>query len=80
MSYRLAPRAVAQQPVAAQLVGMRLEQVNALMQTIHHLNPHATVVKANSRVTVDDPTAIAGKPVAVKETRAVGCFLAELVK
>jgi len=44
-----------------------IEQVNALMQTIHRLNPKATLVKANSRVTVDDPGAIAGKRVLVVE-------------
>lgn len=44
-----------------------IEQVNALLQTIHDLNPDATVVKANSRVTVDDPSAIAGKRVLVVE-------------
>ncbi|GBC86289.1 Cyclic 2,3-diphosphoglycerate synthetase [bacterium HR12] len=44
-----------------------IEQVNALLQTIHDLNPDATVVKANSRVTVDDPGAIAGKRVLVVE-------------
>jgi predicted GTPase len=43
------------------------EQVNALLDTIHGLNPGATVVKANSRVTVDDPGAIAGKRVLVVE-------------
>jgi predicted GTPase len=44
-----------------------IEQVNALMKTIHELNPGATLVKANSRVTVDDPSAIAGKRVLVVE-------------
>ncbi|MGE5460319.1 MAG: cyclic 2,3-diphosphoglycerate synthase [Solirubrobacterales bacterium] len=44
-----------------------IEQVNALMQTIHRLNPKATLVKANSRVTVDDPSAITGKRVLVVE-------------
>ncbi|GIU99511.1 MAG: GTPase [Actinomycetota bacterium] len=44
-----------------------IEQVNALLQTIHDLNPDATVVKANSRVTVDEPSAIAGKRVLVVE-------------
>jgi predicted GTPase len=43
------------------------EQVDALMATIHQVNPAATVVKANSRVTVDDPAAIAGKKVLVVE-------------
>jgi predicted GTPase len=44
-----------------------IEQVNALLETIHELNPRATVVKANSRVTVDDPDAIRGKRVLVVE-------------
>jgi predicted GTPase len=43
------------------------EQVEALMGTIREVNPDATVVKANSRVTVDDPGAIAGKRVLVVE-------------
>jgi predicted GTPase len=38
-----------------------IDQVNALLDTIHHANPGATIVKANSRVTVDDPEAIRGK-------------------
>ena len=42
-------------------------QVNALLDTIHQVNPRATVVKANSRVTVDDPAVIAGKRVLVVE-------------
>ena len=42
-------------------------QVNALMQTIHAANPRATVVKANSRVTVDDTSVITGKRVLVVE-------------
>jgi predicted GTPase len=44
-----------------------IDQVNALMDTIHHANPRATIVKANSRVTVDDPEAIRGKRVLVVE-------------
>jgi predicted GTPase len=44
-----------------------IDQVNALMDTIHHANPGATIVKANSRVTVDDPEAIRGKRVLVVE-------------
>jgi predicted GTPase len=44
-----------------------IAQVNALMDTIHHANPAATIVKANSRVTVDDPDAIRGKRVLVVE-------------
>ena len=43
------------------------DQVNALMATIHQVNHGATVVKANSRVTVDDPSVIAGKRVLVVE-------------
>jgi len=43
------------------------EQVDTLMGTIREFNPDATVVKANSRVTVDDPAAIAGKRVLVVE-------------
>jgi len=44
-----------------------IEQVNALMDTIHRTNPEATVVKANSKVTVDDPDVISGKRVLVIE-------------
>jgi predicted GTPase len=44
-----------------------IAQVNALMDTIHNANPAATIVKANSRVTVDDPDAIRGKRVLVVE-------------
>jgi predicted GTPase len=44
-----------------------IDQVNALMDTIHYANPAATIVKANSRVTVDDPEAIRGKRVLVVE-------------
>ena len=43
------------------------DQVNALVATIHQVNHGATVVKANSRVTVDDPSVIAGKRVLVVE-------------
>ncbi len=43
------------------------EQVSALMDTIRVLNPTATVVRANSRVTVDDPQVIEGKRVLVVE-------------
>jgi predicted GTPase len=43
------------------------EQVNALMDTIHQTNPRATVIQANSRVTLDDPDAIKGKRVLVVE-------------
>ena len=43
------------------------DQVAALERTIAELNPRATVVKANSRVSVDDPDAIAGKRVLVVE-------------
>jgi predicted GTPase len=44
-----------------------IDQVNALMETIHEANPEATLVKANSRVTVDDPDAIRDKRVLVVE-------------
>ena len=44
-----------------------IDQVNALMTTISKVNPTAIVVKANSRVVVDDPEAIAGKRVLVVE-------------
>ncbi len=43
------------------------EQIGELEDTIRTVNPKATVVKANSRVTVDDPSAIAGKRVLVVE-------------
>ncbi len=43
------------------------EQVAALADTIARVNPGATVVRANSAVTVDDPGAIAGKRVLVIE-------------
>jgi predicted GTPase len=43
------------------------EQASALMDTIRELNPTATVVRANSRVTVDDPRVIEGKRVLVVE-------------
>jgi predicted GTPase len=43
------------------------DQVTALMDTIHQVNPEATVVKANSRVTVDDSAAIEGKRALVIE-------------
>jgi predicted GTPase len=43
------------------------EQVAQLERTIEALNPKATVVKANSRVVVDDPEAIRGKRVLVIE-------------
>ena len=43
------------------------DQVNTLMQTIHQVNPGATVVRANSTVTVDDPGVINGKRVLVVE-------------
>jgi predicted GTPase len=44
-----------------------IEQVNGLLETIHEVNPEATIVKANSLVTVDDPEAIKGKRVLVVE-------------
>jgi predicted GTPase len=43
------------------------DQVAQLERTIAQLNPVATVVKANSLVSVDDPEAIAGKRVLVVE-------------
>ena len=43
------------------------EQVGQLEDTIRAVNPRATVVKANSRITVDDPGAINGKRVLVVE-------------
>jgi predicted GTPase len=43
------------------------EQLAQLEATIHEVNPRATVVRANSRVTVDDPEAVAGKRVLVVE-------------
>ncbi|MBC7560402.1 MAG: GTPase [Dermatophilaceae bacterium] len=43
------------------------EQVSALMDTIHQTNQGATVIRANSQVSVDDPDAIRGKRVLVVE-------------
>jgi predicted GTPase len=43
------------------------EQLGTLEDTIKAVNPGATVVRANSKVTVDDPGAIAGKRVIVVE-------------
>jgi predicted GTPase len=43
------------------------EQVRELTETIARTNPDATIVRANSRVTVDEPAAIAGKRVLVVE-------------
>jgi len=43
------------------------EQVAELETTIERLNPAATVIRANSPVTVDDPSRIAGKRVLVVE-------------
>jgi predicted GTPase len=43
------------------------EQLGALEDTIKAVNQGATVVRANSKVTVDDPGAIAGKRVLVVE-------------
>jgi predicted GTPase len=43
------------------------EQVEQLERTIAQTNPTATVARANSRVTADDPGAIAGKRVLVIE-------------
>ena len=44
-----------------------IEQVSALRETIRQVNPAATVVQANSRVSVEDPDAIRGKRVLVIE-------------
>jgi predicted GTPase len=44
-----------------------LDQVAQLERTIAEANPGATVAKANSKVTADDPEAIAGKRVLVVE-------------
>ena len=43
------------------------EQVDALTDAIGEANPDATIIRANSRVTVDDPDAIRGKRVLVIE-------------
>jgi len=43
------------------------EQIGELEDTIRTINPTATVVKANSKVTLDDPEAIVGKRVLVVE-------------
>jgi len=43
------------------------EQLSDLDATIASINPTATVVRANSRVTVDEPDSIAGKRVLVIE-------------
>jgi predicted GTPase len=43
------------------------EQVAQLERTIAETNPTATIVKANSKVSVDDPDAISGKRVLVVE-------------
>jgi len=43
------------------------QQVSDLMETIRQTNPEATVIQANSRVTLDDPEAIRGKRVLVVE-------------
>jgi predicted GTPase len=43
------------------------EQIAQLEETIASVNPSATVARANSRVTADDPDAIAGKRVLVVE-------------
>ena len=44
-----------------------VEQLTALTNTIHQINPTATVVRAESRVTVEDPDEITGKRVLVIE-------------
>jgi predicted GTPase len=43
------------------------EQVSAVLDSVERLNPDATIVRANSAVTVDDPAAIAGRRVLVIE-------------
>jgi predicted GTPase len=43
------------------------DQVGELLATIEDANPGATVVRANSAVTVDDPESISGKRVLVVE-------------
>lgn len=43
------------------------EQVSSLDETIRRVNPNATVIKANSTVTLDDGDGIAGKRVLVVE-------------
>jgi predicted GTPase len=43
------------------------DQVAALLDSIRQVNPEATVVRANSRVSVDDPAAIKGKRALVVE-------------
>src|SRR5437773_2911363 len=43
------------------------EQIGMLEDTIHAVNPGAAVVRADSKVTVDDPDAIAGRRVLVVE-------------
>lgn len=43
------------------------EQVAAVLASVEAVNPAATVVKANSRVTVEDPEALRGKRVLVVE-------------
>jgi predicted GTPase len=45
----------------------KAEEVEQLERTISEANPRASVVKANSAVTADDPGAIAGKRVLVIE-------------
>ena len=41
--------------------------MGTLLDTIHQVNPGATVITANSRVSVDDPDAIKGRRVLVVE-------------
>jgi predicted GTPase len=53
--------------VVAKMDSATPEQVAQLDRTITSVNPEATVVKANSKVTVDDPDAIRGKRVLVVE-------------
>jgi predicted GTPase len=53
--------------VINQMDSASAEQVHALTDAIGQANPEATVIRANSRVTVDDPDAIRGKRVLVIE-------------
>jgi len=45
----------------------RPEDIDTVLKSIQEVNPRATVVRANSPVTVDDPAAIRGKRVLVVE-------------
>ena len=43
------------------------DQIDMLMENIHHYNPKALVIKGASRITVDDPKGVKGKRVLVIE-------------